>query len=163
MASDLIVTPNLCVLYILSVLFYYVICMLYTLQGCKSGISHLPVVPVTLDGSSQNISVPPSTKINSPISVVQTSFTSSANKVDLNGRTSEYEDITSHNGPQASSNAQTVSNSILHTAHQLTHEATGKLYEIVGVFKLRGMIWNGLGIHLLPMFPSGLISLQVDP
>ncbi|RDX97826.1 Calmodulin-binding transcription activator 2, partial [Mucuna pruriens] len=94
-------------------------------EGCKSGISHLPLVPVTLVGSSQNSSVPSSTKINSPISVVQTSFTSSANKVDQNGRASEYEDVNSQNGPRASSHAQPISNSILHSAPQLTHENTG--------------------------------------
>lgn len=94
-------------------------------EGCKPGISHLPVVPVTLDGSSQNSSVPSSTKINSPISVVQTSFTSSANKVDQNRRALEYKDANSHNGPEASSHAQPISNSILHSAPRFTHEATG--------------------------------------
>ncbi|TKY54303.1 Calmodulin-binding transcription activator 2 [Spatholobus suberectus] len=94
-------------------------------EGCMSGTSNLPVVPVTLVGSSQNSSVPSSTEINSPISVVQTSFTSTANKVDQHGRASEYEDVNSQNGPQASSHAQPISNSILHSAPWLTHEATG--------------------------------------
>ncbi|KAK7363419.1 hypothetical protein VNO77_05562 [Canavalia gladiata] len=92
-------------------------------EGCKSGISHLPVVPVTLVGSSQNSA--PSSKINSPISVVQTSFTSSADKVDQNGQTSEYEDFKSQNGPQASSHAQPIANSVLHSAPQLSHDTTG--------------------------------------
>ncbi|KAG4932196.1 hypothetical protein JHK87_046198 [Glycine soja] len=94
-------------------------------EGCKSGISHLPVVPVTLVGSSQNTSVLSSTKINSPISLVQTSFTSSANKVYQNGRASEHEDVNSKNGPQASSHAQPISNYVLHSAPWLTHEAAG--------------------------------------
>ncbi|KAJ1418700.1 P-loop containing nucleoside triphosphate hydrolase [Sesbania bispinosa] len=98
-------------------LFYYA--MLHTLQGCKSGISHLPVVPVTLVGSSRISSAPSSTKTNSPISVVQTSLRSNANKVDQN------KDVNSHNDPRASSHAQPISNSIPHSAPQLAHEATG--------------------------------------
>ncbi|KAL2338900.1 hypothetical protein Fmac_013346 [Flemingia macrophylla] len=85
-------------------------------EGCKSGIPHLPVVPVALVGS-----VPSSTKTNSPISIVQTSFTLSANKVDHNGRASKYEDVNSQNVPQVSSYAQSISNSV----RQLTHQATG--------------------------------------
>ncbi|XP_027331355.1 calmodulin-binding transcription activator 2-like isoform X2 [Abrus precatorius] len=92
-------------------------------EGCRSCISHSPVVPVTLVGSSQNSSVPSSTKINSQISVVQTSFTSSANKVGQNGQASEYEDVNSET--QASSHDQPISKSMLHNAPQLAHEATG--------------------------------------
>ncbi|XP_020226050.1 calmodulin-binding transcription activator 1 isoform X1 [Cajanus cajan] len=85
-------------------------------EGCKSGIPHLPVVPVTLVDS-----VPSSSKINSSISVVQTSFTSNANRVDQNRQASEYEDVNSQNGPQVSSHAQPISNSV----PWLTHEAIG--------------------------------------
>ncbi|KAJ1403030.1 P-loop containing nucleoside triphosphate hydrolase [Sesbania bispinosa] len=88
-------------------------------EGCKSGISHLPVVPVTLVGSSRSSSAPSSTKTNSPIPVVQTSLRSSAYKVDQN------KDVNSHNDPRASSHPQPISNSIPHSAPQLAHEATG--------------------------------------
>lgn len=131
---------------------------MYALQGCKSGISHLPVVPVTLVGSSQNTSVLSSTKINSPISLVQTSFTSSANKVYQNGRASEHEDVNSKNGPQASSHAQPISNYVLHSAPWLTHEAAGKLYETVDVGFIQIMMNDlKLGISLLCWFLCVLI------
>ncbi|XP_068463608.1 calmodulin-binding transcription activator 2-like isoform X2 [Phaseolus vulgaris] len=94
-------------------------------EGCNSGISHFPIVPETLVGSSQNSSVLSSTKINTPISVVQTPFTSSANKVDQNGHSSENEDVNSKDGPQASSHAQPISNSIIHSAPSFTHEVAG--------------------------------------
>ncbi|BAT77003.1 hypothetical protein VIGAN_01508200 [Vigna angularis var. angularis] len=94
-------------------------------EGCKSGISPFPVVPVTLVGSSQNSSVLSSTRTKTPISVVQTSFTSSANKVDQNGHSSEYEDVNSKDGPQASSHAQPISNSIIHSSPSFTHEVAG--------------------------------------
>ncbi|KAK7388060.1 hypothetical protein VNO78_22863 [Psophocarpus tetragonolobus] len=94
-------------------------------EGSKSGISYLHVVPGTLVGSCQNNSMPLSLKINSSISVVQTSFPSSANKVDENGQASEYEDVNSHNSPQASSHAQPISNSIHPSAPCLTNETPG--------------------------------------
>ncbi|XP_061360263.1 calmodulin-binding transcription activator 2-like isoform X2 [Gastrolobium bilobum] len=94
-------------------------------EGCRSGISHFPVVPVTQVGGSQSSSAPSSGKINSPLSVAQTSFTSSENKVDQNGRASEYKDADSQKGLQASSHAQPISNSILCGAPRLAHETTG--------------------------------------
>ncbi|OIW20489.1 hypothetical protein TanjilG_13555 [Lupinus angustifolius] len=94
-------------------------------EGYKSGISHLPVVPETLAGSSRSSSAPSDVKTNSPISVVQTSFTSSAYRVGQNGRISEYEDADSESGPRASSHAQFTSNSIAHTAPLLANEAIG--------------------------------------
>ncbi|CAJ1940734.1 unnamed protein product [Sphenostylis stenocarpa] len=93
-----------------------------TKESCNSSISNLPVVPVTLVGRSQNSSVLSSCKINTPISVVQKSFTSSANK---HGYSSEYEHVNSKDGPQASSHAQPVSNSIIHSASWHTHEVAG--------------------------------------
>lgn len=130
-------SSNSIVLHMLNDLFYYV--MLHPLQDCKSGISHLPVVPVTLVGSSQSSSAPSSAKIDSPISVVQTSLTSSANEVDQNGQASEYEDANLQNGHQAFSHARPASNSIHHCAPQLAHEATGKLYEIICVRFIQAM------------------------
>ena len=105
-------------------LFYYA--MLHNLQGYKSGISHLPAASVTLVGSSQTSSTPSSVKIKSPISVFQTSFTSSANKVGQDGQVLEYEDVHSENGPRASSHAQPVSSSIHHNSQLLAHEAAGR-------------------------------------
>lgn len=74
-----------------------------------------------------------STRTNTPISIVQTSFTSSANKVDQNGHSSEYEDVNSKDGPQSSSHAQPISNSVIHSAPSFTHEVAGKLYNTVDV------------------------------
>ncbi|XP_057419010.1 uncharacterized protein LOC130713241 [Lotus japonicus] len=92
-------------------------------EGCKSGITKLPVVPVTLVGSSRSGSAPFSNKISSPTCVVQTSLTPTANKDDLNGQASEYEEDNSLNGPHA----QPISNPMPHSAPQLADEATGLL------------------------------------
>ncbi|KAK7291740.1 hypothetical protein RIF29_07121 [Crotalaria pallida] len=92
-------------------------------EGYKSSISHLPAVPVTLVGSSHSSPAPSNSKINSPISAVQTSFTSSAYKVDQDGRASECEDVDSENGPRASSHAQPISSSMTHSVPPLAHEA----------------------------------------
>ncbi|GAU16722.1 hypothetical protein TSUD_199640, partial [Trifolium subterraneum] len=92
--------------------------------GCKSGISNLPVVPVTPAGSSQSSSVLSSAKISSPVSVVQVSLTSSANEIDQH-IASEYEDYKLQNCPQVSSHVQSTSNSMHHCAPRLSLEATG--------------------------------------
>ncbi|QHN86133.1 Microtubule-associated protein [Arachis hypogaea] len=54
----------------------------------KSGISHSPAAPVSLVGSSQTSSVPSSVKIESPITEIQTSISSTENEVEQAGRSS---------------------------------------------------------------------------
>jgi hypothetical protein len=120
----------------------WIVNILHTLQGCKSGISNLPVVPVTPVGSSQSSSVPSSAKISSPISVVQVSLTSSANEIDQH-RASEYEDDKLQNCPQVSSHAQSTSNSMHHCAPPLSLEATGQLCMIIRT-RLIQVMWNDL-------------------
>ncbi|KAI4335054.1 hypothetical protein L6164_013736 [Bauhinia variegata] len=91
----------------------------------KCGISRLPLDPVSLVGSPQNGSAPSTAQVNSPVSGVQTSYASSVNRVDWNGRalSSEYEDVDSGGDQQASSH--NISSSRSHIGPLLTHEATG--------------------------------------
>ena len=97
-------------------------------------MSRLPVSPVSLSGSLQSSAAPSYVRLNSPASVVQTSYQSGVNRVDWNGRalSSDYEDADS-GATQVSSHTQSTNNSITHSAPQLTHEATGKLLEITAV------------------------------
>ncbi|RYR38515.1 hypothetical protein Ahy_A09g043552 isoform B [Arachis hypogaea] len=94
-------------------------------EGYKSGVSHSPAAPVSLVGSSRTSSAPSSVKIESPISVFQTSVSSTANEVEQAGRASVCDDRHSENGPQVLSHARPIDTSIPHNARLLGHEATG--------------------------------------
>ncbi|MED6145813.1 hypothetical protein PIB30_028683 [Stylosanthes scabra] len=94
-------------------------------EGSKSSISHPPADPVTLACSSQTSSVPSSVKIESPISLFQTSVRSTANEVEQAGPASVCDDGHSENGPRALSHAWPIDTSITHSARLLGHEATG--------------------------------------
>lgn len=83
--------------------------------------------PGSQAGSPQSCSVP--CPANSPASTVQTSYPSSPNRFDRNGRrlSSEFEDVDSGRDPRASSLAQPIFGSTSHSASMLAHEVAGKL------------------------------------
>lgn len=88
------------------------------------------VDPGSQAGSSQSCSVPCPAQANSPASTVQTSYPSSPNRFDRNGRrlSSEFEDVDSGRDPRASSLAQPIFGSTSHsTSSILAHEVAGKL------------------------------------
>lgn len=94
-------------------------------EGYKSGISRLIADPGSQAGSPQSSSVPCSAQENSPAPTVQTSYTSSPNRVDRNGQTSEFEDVDSGSDPRSSSLAQPIFGPISHSTSLLAHEVAG--------------------------------------
>uniref|UniRef100_A0A7N2R6B9 CG-1 domain-containing protein n=1 Tax=Quercus lobata TaxID=97700 RepID=A0A7N2R6B9_QUELO len=94
-------------------------------EGYKSGISRLMADPGSQAGSPQSCSVP--CPANSPASTVQTSYPSSPNRFDRNGRrlSSEFEDVDSGRDPRASSLAQPIFGSTSHSTSMLAHEVAG--------------------------------------
>ncbi|XP_018850509.2 calmodulin-binding transcription activator 3-like isoform X3 [Juglans regia] len=96
-------------------------------EGYKSGISRLIADPGSQAGSPQSSPVPWSAQANSPAPTVQTSYASSANRVDRNGLTlsSEFEDVDSGSDPRASSLTQPLFGSFLHKTSLLEHKVAG--------------------------------------
>lgn len=66
----------------------------------------------------------------SPASTVQTSYASSPNKIDWNGKalSSEFEDVDSRNGPGTSSLTQSIHGSMSHNSSLLLPRVEGKVH-----------------------------------
>ncbi|KAJ7980455.1 Calmodulin-binding transcription activator 2 [Quillaja saponaria] len=98
-------------------------------EGYKSGVSHVVADPTSMVGSLQSSSTPSSAQVDSHVSTVQTSYTSSINRVDKNSQSlaSEFEDVDSGEDQRAFSHDQSITGSISHNSPLLAHEATGLL------------------------------------
>ncbi|PQQ00134.1 calmodulin-binding transcription activator 2-like [Prunus yedoensis var. nudiflora] len=88
----------------------------------QSGVPCLLADPGSQVASPQSVSAPFSAQANSPAPTVQTSFASSPNRVDWNGKTlpTEFEDVDSGGDAGTSSVAQSMFGSVLHNASLLS-------------------------------------------
>ncbi|XP_008223475.1 PREDICTED: calmodulin-binding transcription activator 2-like [Prunus mume] len=87
-------------------------------EAYQSGVPCLLTDPGSQVASPQSVSAPFSAQANSPAPTGQTSFASSPNRVDWNGKTlsTEFEDVDSGGDAGTSSVAQTMFGSVLHNA-----------------------------------------------
>lgn len=99
------------------------------LQVYQSGVPCLLADPGSQVASPQSVSAPFSAQANSPAPTGQTSFASSPNRVDWNGKTlsTEFEDVDSGGDAGTSSVAQSMFGSVLHNASLLS-QVGGKMH-----------------------------------
>ncbi|KAJ6720891.1 CALMODULIN-BINDING TRANSCRIPTION ACTIVATOR CAMTA [Salix viminalis] len=96
-------------------------------EGYKSGVSRLLEDSGTQVENLQPSSVTSFAQAASPASTVQTSYASSPNKIDWNGKalSSEFEDVDSRNGPGTSSRTQSIHGSMSHNSSLLVPRVEG--------------------------------------
>ncbi|KAF9674333.1 hypothetical protein SADUNF_Sadunf10G0116400 [Salix dunnii] len=96
-------------------------------EGYKSGVSRLLEDSGTQVENLQPSSVTSFAQAASPASTVQTSYASSPNKIDWNGKalSSEFEDVDSRNGPGTSSLTQSIHGSMSHNSSLLVPRVEG--------------------------------------
>lgn len=96
-------------------------------EGYKSGVSRLLEDSGTQVENLQPSPVTSFAQAASPASTVQTSYASSPNRIDWNGKalSSEFEDVDSRNGPGTSSLAQSIHGSMSHNSSLLSPRVEG--------------------------------------
>lgn len=100
------------------------------MKGNKSGVSRLLEDSGTQVENLQPSPVTSFAQAASPSSTVQTSYASSPNRIDWNGKalSSEFEDVDSRNGPGTSSLAQSIHGSMSHNSSLLSPRVEGKVH-----------------------------------